>query len=313
MTLTVQTLYGPLGPVDFPEYGPDGALIGCVPAAPLALETPLGRLNAQHSTDDARRPKVHPIEFHPDGSLKSMALEERTVLPTPLGPLPAEFVSFHPDGELRRVFPVYGKLSGYWTEKEEATLNDPLTLETPAGSITARIAGVQFFPGGALKSVTLWPGESVEIETPLGRQKARIGISFHESGALRSFEPAALTPVPTPIGILEAFDPDALGIHGDVCSLEFGPDGEPVALSTPMNTVEAALPDGKPRRFAPTRVPNLCDERVQDVKPLRVRFQGGAALLGEDPAPAFPLDTARFTVGRLLEGLFAPIRYDCGL
>jgi len=281
----------------------------------VTLETILGRLTAQHSTDDMRRPKVAPLEFHPGGVLKAMALEERTPVPTPLGPMTAEFVSFHQDGSLRRVFPVNGKLSGYWTEKEEAGLNPPATLATPAGSFTARIAGVQFFPGGALKSVTLWPGESVEIDTPLGRKAARIGVSFYEDGSLRSFEPARMLSVSTPLTVLEAFDPVALGIHGDVCSLEFAPDGSVTALSTPLNTVTVTTPDGSIHRFKPVKTPNLCDERVLDTLPLRIRFQAGTVLFREDAPARFPLAGHQFQVGRLLEGLFEPMRpvvYECG-
>jgi len=316
MHATVDTPYGTLGPVDFVETGPDGALLSCVPAGLIALDTPLGRLTAQHSTDDMRRPKVAPLEFHPGGILKAMALEERTTVPTPLGPLLAEFVSFHPDGSLRRVFPVNGKLSGYWTEKEEVALNEPVTLDTPAGTFTARLSGVQFFPNGALKSVTLWPGETVAIDTPLGRRDARIGVSFYENGALRSFEPARMTGVPTPLTVLEAFDPDALGIHGDVCSLVFAPDGDVLALATPLNTVTVTTPDGTERLFKPAKTPNLCDEGVLDTLPLRIRFQAGTVLFGEDATARFPLAGHQFRVGRLLEGLFEPMRpvsYHCGV
>lgn len=310
---TIQTRYGPIGPVDFVETGPMGQVTSCVPMAPLTLHTPLGPLVAQHATDDMRRPKVEPIEFHPDGTLKSLALEERTAVDTPAGVIEAELVTFHPDGSLRRVFPLNGKLSGYWTEKEEARLAGPLTILTPAGTVTARLVNVQFFPSGEIRSLTLWPGDTVDIDTPIGRQSARIGLAFHKNGNLRSFEPARMTTVPTPLGDLEAFDPDAQGVHGDLGSLAFHEDGSVAALATPLNTVEITLPGGAAILFEPATVPNLCDERVKDVSPLRICLRPGKISLGEDCAASFSLAGHRFKVGRLVKDIFAPISYECGI
>ncbi|WP_243360507.1 hypothetical protein [Fundidesulfovibrio terrae] len=310
---TIQTKYGPIGPVDFVEKGPHGHVTSCVPMAPITITTPLGELIAQHSTDDMRRPKVEPIEFHPDGSLKSLALEERTAVPTPVGTIEAELVTFHPDGSLRRVFPLNGKLSGYWTEKEEVRLAGPLTVPTPVGTVTARLVNVQFFPSGKVRSLTLWPGDTVEIDTPIGRLSARIGLAFHKNGNLRSFEPARMTTVPTPLGDMEAFDPDAEGIHGDLNSLAFHEDGAVASLATPLNTLEITLPDGSKKFFAPATVPNLCDERVKDISPLRIFLRPGKISLGEDCVHSFPFAGHRFKVGRLLQDCFAPISYECGI
>uniref|UniRef100_A0A7C4AHK1 Uncharacterized protein n=1 Tax=Fundidesulfovibrio putealis TaxID=270496 RepID=A0A7C4AHK1_9BACT len=310
---SIETRYGTLGPVDHVSAAPDGTVLSCVPAAPLTIRTPLGTLVAQHTTDDLRRPKVEPLEFHPDGTLRTIALETQTVVPTPLGPMAAELLTFYPGGELRRVFPLNGKLSGYWSEKEEVTLTAPMRIPTPAGDVEALIVGVQFHPGGALRSLTLWPGHSVEIDTPVGRQRARVGMAFHPDGALRSFEPASMIEVQSPIGALAAFDPHALGIHGDENSLCFHPDGSLAGLSTPRDTVTVTLPDGQVRRFAPTMVPNLCDERVQDIQALRICFHPGTVALGDDSRDAFPLEGHGFALGRLLQNLFAPISYACDI
>lgn len=311
--ITIQTQYGPLGPVDFVEAGPDGRVRSCVPGGPIRVRTPLGELTAQHATDDMRRPKIEPIEFHPGGALKSLALEERTVVSTPAGDIAAELVTFYPCGGLRRVFPLNGKLSGYWNEKDEARLAEPVSIATPAGTVTARLVNVQFFPSGAIRSLTLWPGETVDIDTPIGRRSARIGLAFHKSGALRSFEPDRMIPVPTPLGEMEAFDPDALGVHGDLGSLSFHEDGSVAGLATPLNTVTVALPDGRARAFAPEEVPSLCDERVKDIKALRISFPPGTIVFDQASRESFPLAGHRFSVGRLARDCLGPIGYDCGI
>ena len=40
----------------------------------------------------------------------------------------AEQVSFYESGALKRIFPLNGTLSGYWTQEDEAKLATPLTL-----------------------------------------------------------------------------------------------------------------------------------------------------------------------------------------
>ena len=309
---TIETKYGTLGPVDFVETGPLGFPTSCVPAGALSVETPLGTFTAQHSTEDMRRPKVDPIEFHPNGTLRSIALEERTEISTPIGRVGAELLTFYPCGSLRRVFPLNGKLSGYWTEKEEASLAGPLTIATPAGTVTARIVNVQFYPSGALRSLTLWPGETADIGTPIGRQTARIGLAFYKNGALRSFEPNKMVSAPTSLGYLEAFDPDALGIHGDLGSLAFHQDGSVASIATPLNTVEVSLPDGTTRLFSPEKVPSLCDENMMDTKALRISFHPGKIAFGQDSPQSFPLAGHQFKVGRLLQNCLGPIGYACG-
>jgi hypothetical protein len=310
---TIETKYGPLGPVDHVSTWTNGLVASCVPMGAISIETPVGRLTTQHTTDDMRRPKVETLEFFPNGTLKNIALEEPTVIPTPLGPMSAELLTFYPCGSLRRVFPLNGKLSGYWTVKEEATRTSPLTVGTPAGTVTARLVGVQFYPSGELRSLTLWPDENADIDTPTGPQTTRIGMAFYKGGGLRSFEPHRMITVSTPLGGLEAFDPDALGIHGDLGSLSFHEDGSVAGLATPLNTVEVTLPDGSTRLFAPKKTPSLCDERIMDTKPLRISFLPGRITFGQDHPVSFPLAGHQFKVGRLLQDCLGPISYNCDI
>ena len=121
---TIDTRYGSL-PVDGPaEYGPEGQALAVFAAGPAVLATAAGDLVPQHTIDDARRMHRPPVVFHPNGHVRSLPLERRTPVATPLGTLPAELVTFHDNGALARVFPLNGKLSGYWTEADEAGLAD---------------------------------------------------------------------------------------------------------------------------------------------------------------------------------------------
>ena len=123
---TVLTRYGEIPVAGCLEWHATGELMSCAPAGPALLETPFGALPPQHSTDDLRRRTVQAVHFYDNGVLRHLPLETRTGIQTPAGPLLAELVTFHRDGSLSRVFPLNGKLSGYWTQEDEGRLAEPV-------------------------------------------------------------------------------------------------------------------------------------------------------------------------------------------
>jgi hypothetical protein len=231
---------------------PDGSPAEVLPTERIELPTPAGVLVPQYEPEDPRRQRVQPVELHPGGGLKAVSLQEKAEIETPVGPMAAERVTFHPGGQLRRVFPLDGKISAYWSVENETALAGPQRMKTPIGVVTARIISVHFFPSGALRSVTLWPGERVTIATPQGPASVSVGFSFHESGALRSFEPDAPFEAKTLVGTVLAFDTDPEGgMAADLNSLQFDEAGNVTALTTATDkvvvtckAVAAAVPDG---------------------------------------------------------------------
>lgn len=229
---------------------PDGSPAEVLLEERVELSTPAGVLVPQYEPEDPRRQRVQPVELHPGGGLKAVSLQEKAVIETPVGPMAAERVTFHPGGELRRVFPLDGKISAYWSVENETALAGPQRMQTPIGVVSARIISVHFFPSGALRSVTLWPGERVTIATPQGPASVSVGFSFHESGALRSFEPDAPFEAKTPVGTVLAFDTDPEGgMAADLNSLQFDEAGNVTALTTATDKVVVtckAVADGEP-------------------------------------------------------------------
>lgn len=265
---TVPTTYGPLpvaGPLD--RY-PDGGVRAMYVDGPVALDTSLGRLVPQHTIDDSRRMHQPPLTFHANGQVRSLPLETRTVVETPVGSLPAELVTFHDNGVVARVFPLNGKLSGYWTEADEARMAEVLRLETPIGPLAAKFVAVAFSPEGWLRSLTLWPGEEITVKTPVGKVPVRLGLSFHENGALRSVEPARPLETPTALGPVWAFDPDAVGISGDDNSLVFSPSGEVSRVATVRTGLAVRLADGRRLELTPAVRESVCGDGDREITPL---------------------------------------------
>ncbi len=294
---TVSTPYGRVPVVGIVERFEDGAVMSCTPACEAVFETPLGSLCAQHTTDDLRRRTVQAISFHHTGALRALPLERPTRIETPAGPMVVELVTFHPDGSLCRAFPLNGKLSGYWTQEDEGRLATPLELHTPLGPMRARYIGACFAPAGALLSLTLWPGEVLTVPTPVGPLAARVGVSFRPGGGLRSLEPAKPQSIPTPAGLIQAYDLDAVGISGDVNSLGFGRDGSITRVSTSLTRVLASGPHEDERVYAPESRESLCGDGEREPVPMRLEFEEGLARIRtRDDVPWQELDLSAWTL-----------------
>ncbi|MDR3205762.1 MAG: hypothetical protein LBT41_01480 [Candidatus Methanoplasma sp.] len=237
------------------------------------ISTKAGVFVPQYTESDVRKRYNGSMAVYTGGSVKSITLEERSQAETPLGAIPAELVTFYESGELKRVFPVNGKISGFWTEEDEKTLCPVLEVPLPCGTVAARFVNISFYENGSVRSATLWPGEEPEIETPAGMMRMRTGASFHPNGRLRTTEPAGPTPVSTPIGTMSAFDSDAIGVNADVGSLEFSDKGEIRSLRT-VNSGAVVLTGGTERRFFPGIRPSLLSASGWEVDPLTVRFDG---------------------------------------
>ena len=105
---SVVTRYGTLSGVEFRSLFSNGKMDGCLVGVPNLLKTPYGEIVPQYEAEDMGRRTVKPLYFYKDGSLKSVALQTQTLITTPIGPFPAELVTFHKNGNIKRVFPLDG-------------------------------------------------------------------------------------------------------------------------------------------------------------------------------------------------------------
>ncbi|PLX41639.1 MAG: hypothetical protein C0608_04585 [Deltaproteobacteria bacterium] len=285
----------------------DGSVESCIVMGRSKVLTSVGELTPVYDVEEESRRILQPISIYPDGSVKAVALQGVAKVSTPIGEFEAEMVSFHKNGGVRGIFPLNGKLSGFWAEEEEAKLAKSVVIDTPIGAIRAKVISLYFHPSGALRSVTLWPGEVIEIDTPLGPFGARVGVSFYENGALRSLEPAKPTGIATPIGGFTAFDPDPDGISGDSNSLVFDEEGGIRELSTLTEQVSVFEGDKK-YTFTPALKESLCQESQMVVLPLKVTFtKGGVVLDGRE----FRLDEAKVKTEAFL-GDIKPMALNLG-
>jgi hypothetical protein len=236
------------------------------------LETPLGPLVPNYCYEEARTKYAPSVSFYPSGAIKSIRLVKPTLVPTPVGEMPAERLTFFEDGSLNRLFPVDGRISGFWSLNDEKTLNSKIRLDLMFGSFLLYLSGVAFYPTGKLRSVTIWPGQHLELPLPLSGTKVPIGSGFSlfDNGHLSSLEPKRPIIVQTPIGPMEAFDPTATGLTSDRNSLEFNLEGTVNALKS-LVIIEVAGPKNLILMSPKTKIHPL-DENKKIHYPLSFKF-----------------------------------------
>ncbi len=304
----IDTLYGRIDGITFESLYSNGNTDGCTVVKKNILTTPFGDLIPQFETEDMGRRAKKPVYFFKNGALKSLPLQQQTRVRTPVGEIPAELVTFYESGAIKRIFPLDGKLSGFWSWKNELALAGESTLSTPAGKVTAKILALRFHESGALKSITLWPGQKAQLETPYGKKEFRTGAAFYENGSLRSFEPLKKTEIPTPIGVMTAFDNEPNGIHGDLNSLQLDHNGLVSALCTIDNEVVVYFPGGNRQTFTPGTKNNVCGDERKISVPMKIRFEKGAVFFNES-AP-FRFDRYSFEVRKHTQKTVMPA-YAC--
>lgn len=229
--MLAETKYNLKGITSYTDY-PSGELKECKLDA--YNEICIGQivLVPRYKGVDERKKDNKSLSFYENGNVKSISLEEQTEIPTSAGMIPAELITFYEDGAIDSLFPLNGQIGFGWSQKDEEKLLKELDFYLSFAEFQAKVIGLRFYQSGKLKSIILWPGENIEINTPLGTYPIRIGLRMYEDGNLESFEPARTEVLPTAIGDIHAFDQNALGMDADHNSIDFYPDGGLRRLAT---------------------------------------------------------------------------------
>ena len=112
------------------------------------IALPYGDVVPLYQVEPMGRREQTPVRLYKDGSLRSLPLQERTFVHTLAGVFPAEHLTFYPGGELRRLFPSAGKLTGFWSEEMEYAQAPFCEFKVGFHRFKARPISIQFYPGG---------------------------------------------------------------------------------------------------------------------------------------------------------------------
>jgi hypothetical protein len=169
--------------------------------------------------------------------------------------------SYYEDGSLNSVFPLNGQIGFGWSEEDEGKLAPRHSFALSVGTITIKLNGIRFYPGGAIKSILFWLGETAFITTPAGDFPARIGLRFYEDGRLESFEPAVPITLNTPISPIPAYNMNALGLDADFNSVRFD-TGENLIHSATSGDIIVNNPDSGRSRIASLARHGLTEDQM---------------------------------------------------
>ncbi len=245
-----------------------------------AIEVGCNRFIPKYSALDTRSRDITSVEYYPSGQLKSIYLETVHKVKVASGVINAEYVTFYKDGSIHRLFPVYGKLSGYWSEEEEKGLLQENTISVSGESFTGKFSCICFYPSGEVKSLTIWPGESIVTTFCKRMVEVRNGISFYENGAIKSFEPKKPLLIQHVTGSYVAYDPLANGISGDFTSLSLNSDGKVKSLKTTLTGILYSQLDNRQgetqqetlKKLQPQPVMSPYDMEEQILMPMKIEF-----------------------------------------
>lgn len=144
----------------------------------------------------------------------------------PSGDFQAELITFYEDGNAKRIFPLYGQISAYWSIEEEAEYAPEYDFEIAGGTYRIKPECIFFYPSGKIRSITLWPSDELSIKTPAGLIKTKLGIELYENGSIRSIEPVYGTVISTPTGDIRPFRYRPVMMHAENATLKFTEDGK---------------------------------------------------------------------------------------
>jgi len=269
------TDYGLLRRIISDEYYDNGKVKECFVEEECLLHTPQGVMIPKYDYSDVRSKYRNSLSFYRSGQLKSIYLQNRTKVQSPIGDYDVEMITFYEDGRMHRLFPFYGQLSGYWTEEEELAALEPFIGEANGISFHHKISCYCFYSSGNIKSLTLAGKEDLVVDTPIGRVHVRMGISFYDNGEIESVEPKIETNIKTPVGNVAAFDNTPIGVHGDNNSLKFAEDGKLLSVKTVKSGFEIIDNDNKKVHILPKRRRSFLDTEKFEMVPVEIIFREG--------------------------------------
>lgn len=278
------------------EYYVNGVLKNCSLDEENTIPTKYGNLIPKYGPEELRKKYTPSVSFYGSGAVKSIALEKQTDITTPIGGFPAELVTFYESGAIKRLFPLNGKISGYWSEADEEQLCREFKFWFPFGSFKTKIISLCFYESGNLKAMTLWPGESIYLKKQVDIFPARIGFSLYEDGSLKSLEPAYELLIATPIGNISVYDESAIGISGELNSLCFKKDGSLRSLVTSSSKVMVTAPDGSSETFEPILRPDPFEEDKFILIPLKITFDGEHVIFEGEKKKVYEMSQFSFSV-----------------
>ncbi len=280
----IETLYGILNGATDTSYHKNGKLRSCQLEEYNQIATPIGVFVPQYGEINTRTKFREAVSFYDTGEIKSIYLKEPTYIATTVGVIKGEFITFYKGGAIHRVFPLYGQISGYWSEEEEYKLAEKSRFKIGDIQVDNKINSYCFYPSGHLKSLSLWGKEILTLQLRKKNIAVRFGVAFYENGNIKSLEPYIPTLFKTPIGEIMAYSNAAIGIHGDTNSLVFDEEGRIKGITTVSTTIRIESYLYPEQIIAPRLVRSKLDSETWVISPVSISFSKDQVMISDENA-----------------------------
>ena len=189
------------------------------------INTKYGNLLPCSGASDYRKKHRCAVSYYDSVSLRSVYLEEPSVLSFPAGDYQTELITFYEDGNVKRIFPLYGQISAYLSIEEEAENAPYYDFPIAGEELHIRPQCIFFYPSGKIRAITLWPSDEISVKTPVGSIRTKLGVELYENGNIRSIEPVYGTVISTPEGIIKPYRFRMVMMHAENATLKFDEEG----------------------------------------------------------------------------------------
>lgn len=237
----------------------------------------------RYTFEETRTRESPAIRLYKTGEIKSIDLEKSTTISIEGYVFSVEKIVFYKSGAVKKVFPLNGKISGYWTQDDEYNLAESYKFKFDFAEFSAKVISIKFYEDGKIKSVTLWPKEKIIIHYNDLAIENRIGFSIYKSGKIMTCEPSKPVYINTPVGKIKAYDINSIGINGEDNSLKFNEDGTIKALKTSTNIIVAInIKDGRLKVHGPKVVSLYANSDLKELTTVDVEFDNDNVIINKD-------------------------------
>ncbi len=139
------------------DYYGDGTLLGGILSRSIPIKLRDGtEIIPAFEAYDVRKKYRNSIEYYRSGKVKSIYLQEPVEIRTQLGLIRAELITFYEIGVIKKIYPLYGQISAYWSPEQESE-NAPEAAVTISGiTHNLKIESITLYENGSIRSIDFW-------------------------------------------------------------------------------------------------------------------------------------------------------------
>ena len=141
---------------NFDYYG-DGSLLGGIVNRSIPIKLRDGSvIIPAYEVTDVRKKFRNSIEYYRSGKVRSIYLQEPVEITTDIGHIYAELITFYESGLIKKVFPLYGQISAYWSEEQESENAPVADIKVADTENSLKVESITFYESGGIRSIDFW-------------------------------------------------------------------------------------------------------------------------------------------------------------